>query len=974
MIQMTLRQRTLSFFVASILFAIGIPKPFSQAQEGALDIATAYDTGVRAMENGKYDIGLQAVDDVISTYGSSGMADFGPVFGHFYYLKGMLHIKSKQYAAAIPPLKTCIEKFKNDKIKAANEDAPFLPNRFRVNAMFQWGNALMALKKFKEAADKFDETLKQTEAFEPYIPRLQCQINLAQCYINSDQVDKGKDFLVTLIDGDKVTDSVKRSLFMILANDWSIKVKFEELRPIIHKYRDLMYRESVIDRYRKRNRAFHGLASKSMEDEEPIRSLLWYSMMVHPGDVSKYYSDRILELDGRVKAEEAKPEKDRNPKYIEETKKQIKDLEPEIDSQRTQLSNMLLGIGAAHYVMGSLSGARSAYLELAEQFPQHKQRPVILHNLVITAVNLSLWKEGYKYGLRFFDEFPDHELKGSVARVLVEVIFLQAEYQEAYDISVNVREDMPVGDKDRDIPDFVTGGSLYHLGRFEEAEFELEAYLKNYPEPQRKEPAMFYIGGTKVNLQKWGEAAVSLDAFLEEFPNSSLRPTALYLAGLSHLVLEDYNHAYARIAELQAKHPQAEEVPASWNVKGDILSGQEEDFDKIVACYIEANRMWEEAKRGDKEVAGYSHRQLVTENSGAEKWEEAAKYFDHFKANYDDTSWKVDVNIAAVKPLSEVGRKDEAKAILEQFVNEFGANPGTTELDEMFGAYASFLGDNYTIEETRKAFQAFPSTITPPPPALRAWLIMGEIEAMEGSDPKGFADDIKQAFFRLNALYNSNGNDLSNYTLVRLARFNLKELGKKAEARKVYDFILNERPIGDAIAYALIDTAKMDAEADTAQAWQGALTKFNRVLNEIDNPKMFEEAVLGIARIYEKQEKWDEAQAEWEKYLENGGWRIARPEANFGYANGLEKRGKQAEALKAYVNVYANFPGHLDWSTQAYLRTAQIMRDRGSELDSLKVLQDMLKRMGHLEHPGVVEANANFQKWRAEYVAKNPAK
>ena len=50
------------------------------------------------------------------------------------------------------------------------------------------------------------------------------------------------------------------------------------------------------------------------------------------------------------------------------------------------------------------------------------------------------------------------------------------------------------------------------------------------------------------------------------------------------------------------------------------------------------------------------------------------------------------------------------------------------------------------------------------------------------------------------------------------------------------------------------------------------------------------------------------------------------------------------------------------------------MRDRGSELDSLKVLQDMLKRMGHLEHPGVVEANVNFQKWRAEYVAKNPAK
>ena len=41
-----------------------------------------------------------------------------------------------------------------------------------------------------------------------------------------------------------------------------------------------------------------------------------------------------------------------------------------------------------------------------------------------------------------FKEFPDHELKPSVARVLVEVIFLQEEYAEAHRVSVEVREDM----------------------------------------------------------------------------------------------------------------------------------------------------------------------------------------------------------------------------------------------------------------------------------------------------------------------------------------------------------------------------------------------------------------------------------------------------------------------------------------------------------------------------------------------------
>ncbi|NNE90729.1 MAG: tetratricopeptide repeat protein [Verrucomicrobiales bacterium] len=962
--------------IAALFLLVPKPTVFGQGENQALDVATAYDTGVRAMDNGKYDVGLNAVNDVISQFGGSGMAEFGPVFGHFYYLQGMLLIKKKDYQSAIASFKTCNEKYKNDVLMKADKDDPRLPNRFRVQSLFQWANCLMALKQWKPAAQKYEETLAQEQKYEPYIPRLQAQINLAQCYINGGQLDKGKDFLVKLIDSEGVlTDTMKRKLFMILANDWSPKVDFPQMRSIVHKYRDLMYHEAVVDRYRLRNPAFHGLAGQAIEKDDWIRALLWYSMMVHPGDVSKYYAQRIADLKGRVAAAEeqfnaAKPgeAKDRLGAYIEETKKTISELEPEIPKQKDQLAAMLLGIGAGHYTLSSLSGARSAYLELADQFPEHKQRAVILHNLVVTSVNLSLWREAYKYGMIFFDEFPKHELKPSVARVLVEVIFLQGEYQEAYDISVEVREDMQPGEEIRDIPDFVTGGSLYHLNRFEEAEFELEAYVKNYPKGQRMELIKFYLGATKVNLFKWEEAAVRLDDFLDTYPSSEMRPTALYLCGLSHLVLENYAKAYARIAELQTRFPGADEIPASWNVKGDILSGQgEKGYEEIMACYIEALRLVEEDKRGDEEVAGYSHRQMVTEATDQQDWEEAGKRFDHFKENYEQTSWRVDVNIAAIKPLAELGRKEEAKAILEGFVNEFGGKPGTSELDEMFGAYSSFMQDNYTVEEVRAAMQNFPSEIKPPPAALRAWLIMGEIEAMEATDPEAYEDDIKQGFFKLNALYESNGNNLSNYTLVRLARFNLRELGNKDAARKVYEFILNERPIGEAIGFALIDTAKMDAELDSPTNLQTALEKFERVLNEVDNPRLHEEAVLGKARVYQKQGDWDAAQGQWELYLEDSGWRLARPEANYSYAKAMDEKGNKPEALKLYVNVYANFPGHLDWSTKAYIRSAEILKERGKDLDALKVLQDMLKRMGHLEHPGVEEAKQLFTKWRAAY-------
>ena len=137
---------------------------------------------------------------------------------------------------------------------------------------------------------------------------------------------------------------------------------------------------------------------------------------------------------------------------------------------------------------------------------------------------------------------------------------------------------------------------------------------------------------------------------------------------------------------------------------------------------------------------------------------------------------------------------------------------------------------------------------------------------------------------------------------------------------------------------------------------------------------MHEEAVLGIARILTEDERFDKAQVEWERYLEDRSWTRARAEANYSYGRCLDEQGKKPEALKVYVSVYANFAGHLDWSTRAYLRTAALLKENGKEAQALKVLQDMLKRMGHLDHPGVAKAKEIFIEWREAYVAAQQPK
>ena len=74
------------------------------------------------------------------------------------------------------------------------------------------------------------------------------------------------------------------------------------------------------------------------------------------------------------------------------------------------------------------------------------------------------------------------------------------------------------------------------------------------------------------------------------------------------------------------------------------------------------------------------------------------------------------------------------------------------------------------------------------------------------------------------------------------------------------------------------------------------------------------------------------------------------------------------------LGVAGNFAGHLDWSTRAYLRTAAILKEKGRDVDALKVLQDMLKRMGHHDHPGVAKGKEIFIQWRTAYVAAQQQK
>ena len=931
---------------------------FAGGQE--LNVPKAYDTGVKAMDSGKYDEGLAAVNKVISQFGATGKEEYGPVFGHFYYLKGMLLIKQKKYKEAIESLQICYEKFPNDN----SDGGRGLPNCFLAESLAQWGGCLMALEDYAGASEKYKAALAVTEQHEPQLNRLEAQVNLSKCMMLAGNSGRGKDFVSKNLDDPSVPPAMKRSFYLILMGDWSPGAPLDQVKTYLAKYKQLMDSDTLVNRYEKQNPVYNRLASEAVEVNDPERALLWYEQMIDPVEVGKAYQARIKQLENQINQARGKPGSDA---FIAKTKGQIVELAKEISNQKRQLGEILLGKGSALYANGDFEKARNAYLELIQRFPNHPENPIIWHNLASCAVKLGKLDEAAKYGIEFFRKFPDHELRASMANTLSDSLFVEEKYEEAYRVCSKLTDTLSPGSPEAEVAEFVAAASLYHLTRFEDAESALSAFLQRYPNSNRAEAVGFYRGAAMVNLQKWEEAIAHFDAYLKNYKESPMRPSALYFSGLSLLVGGNYPLANSRIIELQTNHPEAVEMASSFNVLGDILSAREKPYDEITNCYQKALDMVEKQGRGNVDVAGYSIRQLIREATAAEKWEVAVRYHDLFANNYSGSAWRADVLTGSVPALVETGRKADAEKLLVDFVNEYGGQPNSAELDQMFATYLQFLRTHYPVEQVLRRIDSFPASPAPPPPALKAWLFLGKIETLAEDDPEKHAAEIKSTFSNLNAFYQQNSTSLSNYALVKLARHNRKQGGNEKQAREVYEYIVRERPGGDAMGYALIDLGKIEAAGGNGVA-AGRL--FNRVLNEVDDPAIHEEAVAGLARIAMAKQDHEEAAKWWKQYRTTPGWRQFRAEASYQFGVCLRELGKSDEAAAIFVNVYSNFPGHLDWSTKAYIDTARIIRAKGEELDALKLLREMIQRMGHLKHEGVDEGRKLFYDWREAYVAK----
>jgi len=929
------------------------PLPVATAQEGGdpNDPVWAYNQAVSQIQLEKWDEALVTVDTLIADRADGAMQKFGPVFGHFYFLKGIILVGRKNPRAAIVAFKTCYETYTNEifDTKPKEETAGLQRNQFRNAALVQWASVEMGEANYAGARDLFEKALAEGSR-DKRVNLVHVAVNLGRCYLKSGELEKGFEFMSRPLANEDLNDELRETIFLVIAEDWSPMKEFPPVQNFLQAHSDVVDQDTFEERY-ERNPRFQFLAQKAIQDNDPVRSLAWFERMIDPRLLADNYRKRHVAL------------KNRNvPEAVEEMKTEaLADLQAAIDALDPQYFEIVNGIGSAHFLMKNFSASFAAFSRLSDQAgAKHEDRPLFLHNAVVSAAQIDQWRGAYQYGRQFLDEFPTHDLKPGVARVLVEVVFLRGDYEEAYSISGEVRADMKPGEAIRDIPDFVFAASACHLGEIEESETECEAYVANYPEGERLELVRFFLGLTKVRLSKWEDAATVLNAFLKDYPESALVPTVLFQCAMSEFMLDQPEASLAKIERIHKEFPGAESEASAWNLKADIFASEERAFEEIEHAYLKGRDVADEV--GQAEVAAYSRWQLVIQTSDVDQWGKAEGHYEAFQEKHAESDYRYDLLASALPVLVNQGRKDEGRDKLREIVWQSRDQPESPVLAEMFGTFVDFLKENYTADELIAELDAL-NKRPEMTPALNGWLTVARCAELEEQEVA--KDEINKFWYRLQAKFDPEHQ--SNYVIVQLARWISTSRKKPEEAKLLYDYVLEHRPRTANFDQALVDVAELQAESEDPEQREQAMEKFQRVLAEFPVDELSERAVLGMARIRMGDDNYPEAQRFWEKYLENRSWTIARAEANYLLGYAMEKQGEVGNALKVYVSVYANFPGYLDWSTRAYLRTAAITKGRGQTLQALKILQDMLKRMGHHEHPGIAKGKELFLEWRTEY-------
>ena len=617
--------------------------------------------------------------------------------------------------------------------------------------------------------------------------------------------------------------------------------------------------------------------------------------------------------------------------------------------------------------LGNRHAARAIYAHLAQNFPESKSRAEILHEAARFSTMVADYSSAQYYGDQFMASMPeDHKLRNNVATFMLQSLFTARKYDLVMEIATKVRERYDIGTAERDLPDFLFASSLYYSGQHEEAQPELDAFVKNYQESGNLEAAQYYQASNSVVLGQFEKAAGLLDAFLTKFPETKFLDLALLDRATCHFNAEQYALCAEKGERLIDEVPQSAVLDRAYNLVADAkdaLSYDAEDDEAEAKLFEEALEFY----RGG--IAAAQKKENLATGAEAtakaadvalrlERWEDAVALYDSFFPIYEGSSWEPQLSVYSLEALEKVGRVEDGLKQLEKMIVMMGTQEEGQDIELLrraIGSYSEASVEHRGAEATISAYDNFPG-LDPNNQALLTWLqiqkviVLQELRQAHAKDTPEYAAVDE----RIDAVFEK----LRGFDIANLSDFALQQVGLYLKedqpflAKRYFEELLN-RNAPDFKVPADFSLGEIEARGTDDAQLKSARERFLRVVNTYKDPEYTPESHLYLGRIGLKLGDWQEALDNFRTINRKKKWltkdKALRAESNVGYGIAAEEMGDIQNAKNAYLNVLAVYTNVGEWSGIALergfnltLEETKAAGDREKQIQAYAFLKRML--------------------------------
>lgn len=622
--------------------------------------------------------------------------------------------------------------------------------------------------------------------------------------------------------------------------------------------------------------------------------------------------------------------------------------------------------------LGNRHAARSIYSHLVQNFPKSKNRAEILHEAARFSTMITDYSSAQYYGEIFMAEMPeDHPLSNNVSTFMLQSLFTARQYDKVIEIANGVAERFDPGAEERGLSDFLKASALYYSGQHEEAQVALDDFVKNYPESDNIESALYYRASNQVVLGEFENAASLLDAFLAKFDKPKLLDLALFDRATCHFNAEQYDLCKEKLDRLIEERADSVVLDRAYNMLGDALDASSYDAEtpelekELLAKALEAYRNGIAAARAKEAIPSGSEGTAKAADVAIrlEQWEEAVALYDSFFPTYAGSFWEPQISVYSLEALEKVDRVEDGLTQLEKMIVVMG-NQGPEEQDidllrRAIGSYSESSVEHRGAEKTVETFDQFPG-LDQSNQALLTWLQIQKVIVFQEMR-KGLGKDTPE-YQAIEQRIDQVFQTLQGYDISALSDFALQQVGKYLYesqpflAKRYFEELLN-RDAPDFKVPAEFHLGLIEMRSTDKAQLDSARNRFKRVIDPYKDAEYIPDAHLNLGRIALKTKDWQEAITHFGTINKHRIWfsreKVKRAESNFGYGFAFEQLKNIPNAKASYLNVIAVYPGMIEWATAALERAFDLAYtefdgQREKQIEAYAFLRRMIyKYRGH---------------------------